>query len=322
MKVLRQLWLPALCGLTLAGRAPGAEPPPAPLPEGTNGLAAKYPGDAGLARDPAVVFAEDFESAAAVNDLRRRWDTVFHDETLAIAADPPHVHSGRRAVAMTFPQRAGEVGNGLMKRLAPERDLLFLRYYEQFDPALDVRGARSFHNGGSLSAHYHVNGRSTPGQRADGRNKFLVSYECTAYSPAPAPGNLTAYVYHPEQRSDYGDIFYPDGLISPNTSLPGRFGAPFVPRPAVRPTLGRWHCHELMVQANVPGRRDGRIAGWLDGRLVMDFPNLRFRDIAALKLDYLTIGGYLNPNPQRTNRIWFDDVVAATAYIGPQAAVR
>ena len=34
----------------------------APLPEGNSGIAARYPFDAGIASDPAVIFADDFES--------------------------------------------------------------------------------------------------------------------------------------------------------------------------------------------------------------------------------------------------------------------
>jgi len=317
IRIRLHLVLPGLCLLILAGVGVGAQAP-APLPEGETGIAARYPGDIGIGQDPAVVFAHDFEDASRPEDLRRRWDMVFHDDTLAIASAPEDVHSGRKALEMTFPQRADAVGNGLMKRLAPEHDVLFLRYYQRFDEGLDVTGAGSFHNGGTISAHYHVGGRSTPGKRADGRNKFLAAYESTVYSAAPSPGNLIVYIYHPEQRGDFGDIFYPSGLISPNTSLPGDFGEHFVPRPDALPALGRWHCYELMVQANAPGHRDGRIACWLDGTLVADFTNVRLRDVDTLRIDYLTIGGYISPNNVRTNQIWFDDVVAATAYIGPR----
>jgi hypothetical protein len=298
-----------------------AQPLP-PLPEGPAGIAAKYPGDVGIGKDPAVVFAHGFEDVASAADLRRMWDAVFHDATIAITTEPRNVHAGKKAVEFTFPQKAGDVGNGLMKRLAEERNVLFLRYYQKFEKGLDVRGAGSFHNGGTISAHYHVDGRSTPGKRADGRNKFLASYECTVYCKAPSPGNLTIYIYHPEQRGDYGDIFYSTGLVSPNTSKPGNFGKQFVPRPDALPELDRWHCYEFMVQANAIGRRDGRIACWLDGKLIADFPNLRLRDVETLKIDYLTIGGYINPNKSRTNKIWFDDVVAATSYIGPQRAAK
>ncbi len=294
----------------------------APLPEGDSGISAAYPDDAGIDQDAAVIFAHGFEDAASAEDLRRTWDVVFHDRTIAITDDAVNVHSGTKALELVFPQTTGDVGNGLMKRLVREQDVVFLRYYQKFDPALDVDGAGSFHNGGSISARYHVDGRSTPGKRADGRNKYLVAYECSVYSDAPAPGHLGVYIYHPEQRGDYGDLFFPTGVVQPNTSLPSDFGEHFVPRPNALPQLDRWHCYEFMLQANTAGQRDGRIACWLDGQLIADFQNLRLRDIETLKIDYLTIGGYINPNRVRTNRIWFDDVVAATAYIGPRRAAK
>lgn len=138
----------------------------------------------------------------------------------------------------------------------------------------------------------------------------------------PEPGQLTVYVYHPEQRHDYGDIFFPTGVVQPNTSLPGDFGASFVSRPNFLPELDRWYCYEFMVRANSVGERDGRIACWVDGKLIADFPNLRLRDVESLKIDMLSIGGYINPNKVRTNTLWFDDVVAATSYIGPQRSRR
>jgi len=289
---------------------------PGALPEGDTGIAARYPGDVGIEGDPSVVFFDDFEATASPADLRDRWDVVWNEATLRIAEEPANVNAGARAVEMIFP-RGGEVGNGLMKHLTVEREVLFLRFYSKFDPALDITGAGSFHNCGSISAHYHVDGMSTPGVPADGTNKFLVSYEATVWS-GPAPGHLIAYVYHPEQRDNYGDIFFPTGEIMPNTSLPGDFGDDFVPRPNITPELGRWHSFELMVRANTPGRRDGRIAMWLDGRLIADFPNMRLRDVDSLLIDYLNVGGYINPNDVRENRLWFDDVVAATSYIGPR----
>ena len=36
------------------------------LPEGQTGLAARYPGDVGIGKDPAVLMAEDFETPPPV----------------------------------------------------------------------------------------------------------------------------------------------------------------------------------------------------------------------------------------------------------------
>ena len=37
----------------------------------------------------------------------------------------------------------------------------------------------------------------------------------------------------------------------------------------------------------------------------------------SLKINFLSIGFYVNPNKLRENKMWYDDLVAATSYIGP-----
>src|SRR5712671_434865 len=106
--VTRTALLLSVLGPVLIGVLSGAF-----LPNGNSGIAARYPFDAGIASDPAVIFADDFESY---------------------------------------------------------RDALFLRYYARFDSGFNVLG--SSHNGSTVSARY-----CCPGVRADGFNKFLVSYE-------------------------------------------------------------------------------------------------------------------------------------------------
>jgi hypothetical protein len=108
-------------------------------------------------------------------------------------------------------------------------------------------------------------------------------------------------------------------MVLPFSSTPFDFGPTFVSRPDVIPALGRWYCYELMVKANTPGQRDGRIAFWLDGQLIADFPNLRLRDTTALKIDRFTIDLHVHDNTLALARKWYDNVVAATSYIGPMA---
>jgi hypothetical protein len=105
------------------------------------------------------------------------------------------------------------------KVLSKERDVLFLRYYSRFQPPYDVVG--SSHNGSSISAHYFIQGQATPGVPADGMNKFLANLEDWRGDVGTAsPGFLNIYLYHPEQRSQYGDHFFPTGMVLPNSSKP------------------------------------------------------------------------------------------------------
>jgi len=314
------------CGMALLlavgawdGRGQGApEPPPAPLPEGDRGIAAKYPGDAGIGRDPAVLLHDDFESG----NLRGKWDNVFHDSCIRMAEEAGNVHGGRRSLEFTVPQQEAELSNCAAKQLKVERDVLFLRYYSRFETGFDQVG--SSHNGAEISAHYAEGGRATPGIPANGRNKFLATFEnWRGEAATPSPGHLNIYCYHPEQRSGYGDHFFPSGKVLPQ-GRQGRdvFGPHFVRRPDAVPELGRWYCYEFMVKANAVGRRDGRIACWVDGKLIADFPNLRLRDVETLKIDHFGIGLHIKSNRARPNKKWYDDVVAATSYIGPMAGAR
>lgn len=283
------------------------------LPEGSTGLASRYPGDTGIGSDPAVVFSDDFESYAGVSGLTNRWSRVFNTANMRIATEPGNVYAGGKAVEFTVPQQNSEVVETVIKTVSPGRDVLFLRYYGKLDPAVNWLG--SSHNGSTISGNY-----CCAGVRADGYNQFFVSYEAArGDTGTPIPGKLTVYVYHPDQRDIWGDHFYPTGVVSPFTATPGNFGPSFVPRPDVVPQLGRWYAYELMVKLNTPGQRDGRIAMWLDGRIVADFPNLRLRETTTLKIDQFSVDLHIKSNTASVARKWIDNVVAATSYIGPMA---
>ena len=286
------------------------------LPQGNNGLAAKHPGDVGIGMDPDVIYADDFESYVVDADLNKSWSAVYQNQYVHIATDPEQVYRGKQAVAFILPQETTELSDGTDMVLKNEEDVLFLRYYSKFRPPFDVVG--SSHNGASISAHYFIGNMATPGIAADGTNKFLVNLEnWRGDATTPSPGDLNVYVYYPGQRSNYGDHFYPTGLVDPNTSIPHDFGPDFVARPDIIPALDRWYCFEYMVKANTPGQLDGRIAIWLDGQLVADFGNLRLRDVATLKIDRFGLSFHIKSNPNQEAAKWYDNVVAARSYIGP-----
>jgi len=287
-----------------------------PLPEGNTGLAAKYPGDKGLERDPAVIHYDGFEDYEAPADVNKKYEFVMHTENMRLTEEPTNVNHGKKAMEFTLPKQEEGNAAALYRIIKEERDVLFLRYYAKFEKGYDQHG--SSHNSGVISAHYFPNRQASPGKPADGQNKFWVSFE-TERGDSPSPGRLNVYVYHPEQRTGYGDHIYPTGMIRSGPEKPAPFGPGFVPRPDIIPELDRWYCYEFMVKANTPGRRDGRIACWVDGKLIADFPGFRLRDVETLKIDLFGVALFMRPNNIRANTRWFDDVVAATSYIGPIA---
>ena len=78
--------LAVVVGLSLAGVAA------APLPAGNSGIAARYPSDAGIASDPAVIFADDFESYVSAAALTNKWSETYHSANTRIATEPANVY--------------------------------------------------------------------------------------------------------------------------------------------------------------------------------------------------------------------------------------
>jgi hypothetical protein len=284
-----------------------------PLPEGNNGIAARYPGDVNIQNDPNVVFTDNFESYTSTSQLTTKWTTYFHPAYTRIATEAGTFYDGHKALEFELPQSNSEISNSIKKTIYPNQDVLFGRMYTKFDSTYDIPGSN--HNGLLFSSHY-----TGPGKIPNGTDFYLALMENCEIPPgtAPAPGWTHLYVYHPEQRSQWGDLWFPTGLVSPG-GTPGNFGPYFVSRPNFTPQRNRWYCYEVMVKLNTPGQRDGRAAMWIDGQLIADFPNLRFRDISTLKTDNFQMMFHAINTPQLTKK-WYDSVVVAQSYIGPMVS--
>jgi hypothetical protein len=61
---------------------------------------------------------------------------------------------------------------------------------------------------------------------------------------------------------------------------------------------------------------DGRLAGWVDGELIMDYTDLVYRFIDQFGLDKVSFGFHTRDNSVVTS-VSYDNIVVATAYIGP-----
>lgn len=290
-----------------------AQAPPA-LPTGNSGIASRFVNDVNIKSDPHVIFADDFESYTNTNQLWNNWTNVYQMQYVRLATETPNVFSGRQSIEFKVPGHTTEIGDALEKILSTTQDVLFVRAYTKFVAGFDVSGSE--HNGIAIQAKY-----CCPGVPANGTNKFYVDVENSRDLASPNPGITNAYIYHPEQRDVWGDHFYPDGTVMPISSQPGNFGPYFVPRPNFVPQLNRWYSYELMVKANTPGQRDGRIAIWIDGNLIADFVNLRLRDVNTLKIDQVGLNLYIKNNPGGDLLKWYDNVVMATSYIGPMATI-
>ena len=113
-----------------AAKAPPGDKPR--LPQGDAGIAAKHPGDAGIEKDEAVVFVENFESASP-DDLKSRWNGVKNRPIMSYVDDVPAGSGGKKSLLMTFVGGKGSGGH-LYKSFKEGLEKVHLRFYTKFDP--------------------------------------------------------------------------------------------------------------------------------------------------------------------------------------------
>jgi hypothetical protein len=302
------------------------------LPQGP-GMAARYPGDGGIAKDPAVLFAEDFEEGS-LEAVGKRWDEVSNKDgkVLALSDDVPPASSGKRSVQMAG--TLGENSGGHLYARFPGVDKAFLRFYVKFAPDHAYE-----HHFVWLGGHNPPTRWPWPraGTCPRGDERISVGIEPIGwYGRYPPPGAWVFYNYWHEMKISADRKYWGNGVSLADP--------PLVPR-------DRWQCVEIMLKMNsAPGQPDGELALWLDGQLVMQvvkgvrrgpwsgmgfqvlqqggepFEGFPWRTNDALRINYLWLEHYVDEgaqrqnklaNPTRVNRVWFDDVVVAKSYIGP-----
>jgi hypothetical protein len=297
------------------------------------GIAAQYLGDIGIERDDRVMLAENFE-AGTIGDLSKRWSSVGNpkDNVLTFHHDTPP-GGGQRSLQVTA--TIGEnTGGYLYAKLNRAVDKMYARFYVKFSDDPDY-----IHHFVALGG-YHP---PTPwpqggaGERPRGDDRIYIGIEPHgSYGRVPPPGAWNFYNYWHEMKGSADGRFW-GNAIGPETPLA-------VPR-------GRWQCVEVMAQLNsAPDKSDGELTLWLDGTQAMhigpgtrhapwsgmgfrlpktggeEFAGFRWRNNLDLKLNWFWLMHYVTESaarqnraetPSRPNRVWFDNIVVATSYIGP-----
>jgi hypothetical protein len=233
------------------------------------GLAARYPGDAGMEKDAAVVFTESFESPD-VAGLKDHWSTVDNkEEALSISEDVPQASSGKHSIRVTA-KRGKNAGGYLYKVLPPGYDELYARIYVKFAPDYGFD-----HHFCSLGGE--MDPKPWPVGRAGLRPKdyFGTGIEPTtelAHTyPAkqfPPPGFWHFYTYWPEMRS-WETV---EGAVKnnpPDGTGTSFYGNNFSPAEPTFTPRGEWVCLEWMVRLNSsPDKTDGAQRFWVNGKLI------------------------------------------------------
>lgn len=258
-------------------------------PTDTRPLGEIYPGDAGIAADPAVIMTSDFESEDWQSRDLGLESYAYRDRGQRIV-DPSLAYSGTTCL-QHFNQR-GTHYTQWHRPYFPERgaDQLYLRWYHKFEDGYDLSMGGVKSNG----LYASEDGVIKSG-RPNGHDKFSLRINISKH------WQPKLYFYHPDQHYSTGEArpmnLDPDFTIEP----------------------GRWYCIEIMLKANDAGVRNGEIKAWFDGQLKAHHTGFRFRDTNDLKINMLYLGAYFGGDwtSPKDQYCWDDNLVIATKYVGP-----
>lgn len=297
------------------------------LPEGNQGIAAQFQNDNGIQNHSAILFTENFEEST-INEMLARWEEKQNVSDMSFSPDVPQTSGGKQSYLTTH---TGGKGNGahLYRRLLPGHKQVFARFYVKFDP-----NCAQIHHFGTHLGGFNP---STPwpqggaGVLPEGDKRFTTGVE-----PFGNDWNWDFYSYWQGMRV-HGDGNY--------------WGTPFLagaPKPKI--IRGEWICVEMMVKMNDPvdesngeqafwingelWRVDGQVVshagkgfpkgkwagGWWqpDSKVDTAFEGFQWRTVEDLAVNYIWTYVYITKAPRgHISKVWFDDIVVATEYIGP-----
>jgi len=120
-----------VCGGPIPGRVPGTEQTTGATLGGQY-LADRYPCDQGIAGDPAVVWAENFEEGS-VSAVTARYNDHKNPAGMALVADRPSSSCGAVSMQLTSDGRnSTSQATDLYKRFDAGQDELYWRWYVKY----------------------------------------------------------------------------------------------------------------------------------------------------------------------------------------------
>lgn len=308
-------------------------------PEPVAGIASRYAHDRGIGEDPAVIFNEDFEQAS-LERIGSRWDTVRNVEVMSLSSDVPSGSGGKQSLLMSQLAEKG-TGGDLYRQLGDGYDKLYTRMYVKF--ADDCEPVHHFGTcvGGNNPATRWPSVRA--GQPTKGDESFWLGVE-----PFGSRWQWDYYVYwcdmrgSPPRGQTWGNSFIHDDTLKVRRGqwtcievmvrmndvgdtngelalwIDGRqvshLGKGF-PR-------GKWVFDKFLPGQEGDGVRWNQTTGdreYFKTSAGGDpFEGFRFRTAEPLQVNFLWLYLYITKGTRgHANRVWFDDVVLATEYIGP-----
>eukprot|EP01084_Bolivina_argentea_P296645 510927_1 len=265
------------------------------------GIADNYPCDEGLADHPSVVLFRDFENKTdTMKWFAGAWfDAEQHGYSWAEnqGIDGGSSINITSTIGKHWPEELIQWFDEDVDPNGPPgatgTDEIYVRFYRRYESGYQMQAHKSPGVYAMCCDPQEVAGA---GNKPDGTDKFSTKVIVND------AGEPLLYSYHPDQEGIYGDALFQNLL-----TVQFKFDNDI------------WYCVEMMLKANTPGQRDGEVALWIDGKRIMHYTNMRFRDISSLKINRPLHSMYMSNNAQSVQTVWDDQIVWATQYVGPRS---
>jgi hypothetical protein len=252
--------------------------------------------EAPKAHAPAALFHCDFESDAWFEE----WGLQSAPQRVdLIDSDPSRRFESRAGKALRIRiDQGGHMGLSLtyrfQKQLGYEPEEIYFRYYLRFANDWNPR------RGGKLPGISGTYGRAGWGGRpVHGDDGWSARGLFSGQEDGRTP--IGYYCYHMDMKGRYGSGW------QWNKDDRGKL------------ENNRWYCIEQYAKLNTPGKADGILRAWVDGRPAFEKAELRFRSVDELKIEAVWINFYLGGtwSSETTHHAYIDDVAISKAPIGP-----
>ena len=252
-----------------------------------------------LASRDDVIFFEDFEEP----DFYRHWRQYSIPSTIRRVSSPRV--AGQSSLHVQVPQGAhtGIPWQWKFTRMGlPEPEEVYFRYYMRLGSSWRRSSGGQIGKLPGIAGTYGIAGwGGRPSHGDDGWSARMSNYD------RGDSVEMSFYCYNADMTGIYGDNY----TWGSDAQL----------------ERDRWYSIEVYGKMNSisggAGNNDGILRGWVDGELVFEKDDIRFRDIAALKIESIWFNVYVGGSwsAEWDMDAYFDNMVIARNYIGPIATV-
>ncbi len=245
-----------------------------------------------------VIFATGFESPVWFWELGAR---KAPENTVVTDADPQNKFKplDGKALRIAIPKGShkglADLSFYFDDQIGSEPEEIYFRYYLRFGN--DWKTVM----GGKLPGIVGTYGRAGwGGRRANGTNGWSARGRFTPAEDGKI--QIGFYSYHADMKGKVGSGWEwtkgKRGLLRRN----------------------RWYCIEQYVKLNTPGKNNGIVRGWVDGKPAFVKKDIRFRDVPNLKIERVWFEAYHggSKTAAKDHHLYIDDVVISRKYIGPR----